>query len=191
MNWHHGQATSAPGSARKLERKETRPQARRDDLLVEELADETLLYDLKRHQAYCLNRTAALVWRRCDGRTTVSEMAPLLAREPGLPADEGLVWMTLGRLRSAGLLEKGTMPPVDGTSHSRREIIRKLGLVGGLSVLLPLVQSIGAPTPAQAASCVSNCSGHANCTPCADNKGACTKVCSGGTCKNKAGTGCP
>ena len=38
------------------------PRARQDELVVEELQDETLVYDLKRHKARCLNRTAALVW---------------------------------------------------------------------------------------------------------------------------------
>ena len=39
------------------------PRARQDELVVEELPDETLVYDLKRHKARCLNRTAALVWQ--------------------------------------------------------------------------------------------------------------------------------
>ena len=38
------------------------PRARQDELVVEELQDETLVYDLERHKARCLNRTAALVW---------------------------------------------------------------------------------------------------------------------------------
>ena len=37
------------------------PRARQDELIVEELQDETLVYDLQRHKARCLNRTAALV----------------------------------------------------------------------------------------------------------------------------------
>ena len=31
------------------------PRARQDELVVEELPDETLVYDLKRHKARCLN----------------------------------------------------------------------------------------------------------------------------------------
>ena len=49
------------------------PRARQDELVVEELSDETLVYDLKRHKANCLNRTAALVWQDCDGQTSVSQ----------------------------------------------------------------------------------------------------------------------
>ena len=36
------------------------PEARQDGLVIEELLEEILVYDLKRHRAYCLNRTAAL-----------------------------------------------------------------------------------------------------------------------------------
>ena len=54
------------------------PEARREDIVVQELPDETLVYDLKRHKALCLNRAAGLVWKHCDGRTSVAEMAVLL-----------------------------------------------------------------------------------------------------------------
>ena len=33
------------------------PRARQDELVVEELQDETLVYDLERHKACCLSRT--------------------------------------------------------------------------------------------------------------------------------------
>ena len=66
------------------------PRARQDELIVEELQDETLVYDLKRHKAHCLNRTSALVWRRCDGRTTVAEVAALRERELKIPADQAV-----------------------------------------------------------------------------------------------------
>jgi hypothetical protein len=43
------------------------PQARTEGLTVRELAEETLVYDKERHKAHCLNRTAACVWKHCDG----------------------------------------------------------------------------------------------------------------------------
>ena len=63
------------------------PRARQDELVVEELPDETLLYDLKSHKASCLNRTAALVWSHCDGQTSVAEMATMLERQLKIPTD--------------------------------------------------------------------------------------------------------
>ena len=66
------------------------PRARQDELVVEELQDETLVYDLKRHKARCLNHTAALVWRCCDGRTSVAEVAALLQEQSATPTDEAV-----------------------------------------------------------------------------------------------------
>ena len=128
------------------------PRARRDELVVEELPDETLVYDLKDHEAHCLNPTAALAWQQCDGRTTVSEMAGILAQELGLPPDEGIVWLALDRLRRAKLLEDGLDIPGGVASHSRRALVRRLAVIGGLSILLPVVSSISSPLAAAAAS---------------------------------------
>jgi len=52
-----------------------KPRARKDDLLIQDLPEETLVYDVVRHRAHCLNRTAALVWRHCDGKTSVEKLA--------------------------------------------------------------------------------------------------------------------
>src|SRR6266849_515680 len=108
------------------------PHAREAGLLTQELPDELLVYDLERHRAHSLNRTAALVWRHCDGKTSVAEIAGLLNRELSLPADEQVVWMALARLQRARLLQERVTVPGEGTSYSRRVVMRKLGLAGGL-----------------------------------------------------------
>jgi hypothetical protein len=48
-----------------------KPLARREKLVVQNLGDETLIYDLDENRAYCLNETAARVWQFCDGEKTV------------------------------------------------------------------------------------------------------------------------
>ncbi len=126
------------------------PRARQDELVVEELPDETLVYDLKRHKARCLNRTAALVWRRCDGQTTVAEMAALLENELKIPADESVVWMALDRLGKAHLLREQVTLPADRAQYSRREVLRTLRRVAGIALLLPVIESIVAPRAASA-----------------------------------------
>ncbi len=131
------------------------PRARQDGLVVEELPDETLAYDLKRHKAHCLNRTSALVWRRCDGQTTVAEVAALLERELKIPADEAVVWMALDRLGRAHLLSEPVTLPADRAQYSRREVLRTLRRAAGISLLLPVVESIVAPrAAAQQSHCV-------------------------------------
>jgi hypothetical protein len=55
------------------------PRARTDGLVVKELTDEVLVYDLKRDKAHCLNLAAAAVWKLCDGRSTAAEIASRVA----------------------------------------------------------------------------------------------------------------
>jgi hypothetical protein len=128
------------------------PRARANGLLVEEVDDETLVYDLDTHDAHCLNPAAALVWRRSDGRTTVRDMVPLLA-EVGLPRDESVIWMALSQLDGAKLVEPVEVPGSKRT-FSRKEVLRVLGATAAMTLLLPAVDSVVAPLAAQAASCI-------------------------------------
>ena len=57
------------------------PQARDEGLVIQELPDEVLVYDLDRHRSHCLNHTASAVWRLCDGQKSVSEIAQKLRAE--------------------------------------------------------------------------------------------------------------
>jgi hypothetical protein len=127
------------------------PRARTRGLVIERLAGETLVYDLRRHRAHCLNGTASLVWRRCDGRTTVAAAAARLERELQVSPAEGLVWSGLRQLARARLLA-GPSAPIAGLS--RRELVRTLGLGAAAAALLPIIESIVSPTAAEAASCV-------------------------------------
>jgi hypothetical protein len=126
------------------------PRARKEGLVIEELPDEVLVYDLKRDKAHCLNPMAALVWRHCDGETSMAEMVRLLQAELKTPVDEELAWFALDQLEKSLLLqERLTRPP--GGRLSRRELVRRLGLTAGIT--LPLITSILAPTVVEAASC--------------------------------------
>ena len=149
------------------------PRARQEGLVIEEVAGETLVYDLERHRAHCLNRTAALIWQRCDGQTTMAEMLRLL-RENEAPAAEELVQHALQELDRLRLL--AACPPAwaQGKRMSRRALLRKLGLATAVSV--PLITSIVAPTAAQAASCLP--SGAA----CGEGIQCCSNLCPNGTC---------
>jgi hypothetical protein len=149
------------------------PLARTDQLVVQELPDEVLVYDLERHKAHCLNKTSALVWKRCDGRTTVAEMTRRLGRELDAPVDDDVVWLALGQLRKFHLLEEGS-GSVGLFKVSRRDLVRKY-LPAALAV--PLILSMPAPTPAQAAS---KCAGP--CEPCGDGISCCGDLSCDGIC---------
>jgi hypothetical protein len=128
------------------------PHARQDQVLVEELAGEFLVYDLTRNKAHCLNRTAAFVWQQCDGQTPVAEIATRLAREFEVPVDEELIWLALHRLQQVDLLQEPLPRRTSRPVVSRRDMMRQLGLVGSVAILLPVVTSSNAPAAAQAAS---------------------------------------
>jgi hypothetical protein len=154
-----------------------RPLAREDRLLVREVADEVLVYDLSRHEAHCLNRTAGWVWRQCDGRTTVAQMATRLAKDLGVRADEATVWLALERLDDAHLLAEPLVPHGRQKRHTRRDALRGMGRAGTVA-LLPVVLSIVAPRAAQAATCVDSCAPTTPfLTPCEFSD--CIKVCCG------------
>lgn len=140
------------------------PDARTEGLVIQELADEVLVYDLQRHKAYCLNHTAAWIWKHCDGRATVVDIARLLQAESKVPVAEGIIWLALEQLERDHLLSGRIPRPSATPGLSRRELVRQLGMVAAIT--LPLVTSIIAPTASQASSCFANghsCEGHSQC----------------------------
>lgn len=126
------------------------PLARHEDLLVEELPEELLVYDLKSFRAHCLNRAAAIVWRACDGRTTVEEMARRVGEKLEIPQDDTVVRLALAQLRKARLME--TPLARDEPRVSRRDVLRRLGIA---AALLPLVHTIVAPDAMAASNAIS------------------------------------
>lgn len=128
------------------------PQMRAHRLVIDDLPDEVLVYDLDRHQAHCLNRTAALVWRCCDGRSTPAEIARRLTAELDAPFSEDFVLLALGQLESQHLLERAPAEPAKFAALSRRQMVRRLGLAAAVAV--PLVTSIVAPRAVEAATCI-------------------------------------
>ena len=127
------------------------PHARRSNLVVRELIDETLVYDVEGHRAHCLNRTAALVWGLCDGETTVSRIAEKMGERLSARVPEAVVQLALDQLADRGLLASVDICPTPAANHvSRRAMMRRLGLAA--AVALPLVTSIISPTPVMAQS---------------------------------------
>jgi hypothetical protein len=141
------------------------PAARTERLLCRELpGGELILYDRDRHLGHSLNRTAAFIWQQCDGQTTITALATRLQRLD-LPADKRLVWLALEQLEKAHLLGAPLLRPPEENPCSRRGLIRKLGLAGGLIALLPLVDSMTAPASAAAVSQVGCLPKLSPCTP--------------------------
>lgn len=157
-----------------------KPVARQEGLVVQEMTDEILVFDLEANKAHCLNQTAASVWKVCDGENSVSMIARLLETESGKPVAEDLVWLAIDQLNESRLLFEPVA--VDFKNQSRREVIKKIGLAAVIA--LPLVSSLVAPTAARAVACsgvVTNCTGCNNGTPCTGPGGG-SGTCQGGAC---------
>lgn len=154
------------------------PAARRDDLVIQEVPGETLVYDLKSHRAHCLNQTAALVWRHCTGKQTAEEVARKLEMELGMPVSSEVVWLAVDRLEKLQLLDAPIIRAPGEARLSRRDVVRRLSITSAV-VLLPLITSIRAPAAIQAASaCIP--AGNFGCKADAD-------CCAGARCSLPAG----
>ena len=130
------------------------PVARKSGLVVQEVPDEVLVYDLESNKAHCLNQSAALIWRSCDGKNSVSEIAKVVERQAGGKVTEDFVWLAIDQLSQNNLLEQQIASGFEGTS--RREVIKKIGLASMIAI--PVIASLVAPQSAMAASscnCVS------------------------------------
>ncbi len=186
-----------------------KPIARREDLVIQEMPGEVLVYDLQTNKAHCLNETAAAIWKSCDGTNTVADISRLTNG-----AGEDLVWLAIDQLSEKNLL--AAQVPTKFTGQTRREVIKKVGLAA--VVALPIVTSLIAPTVASAGSACAggacsppaqcnlgmtcntaggcSCStsnsaaaggcANANCTTC---NGTCTVQQNAQTCTNAAGSG--
>jgi len=128
---------------------ELAPLRRQNDLLVTDLPDETLVYDRRNDTAHVLNATTAFVWRECDGKRPVAEIATDLERALGVSATSSAVWLALEQLQAVNLLE--LRPDAPGVTLSRRTLLRVVPLAG-LAAAAPALVSLVAPLPAAAAS---------------------------------------
>ena len=161
---------------------ETNPKSLQKDLVIQELEDEVLIYDLRKNKAHCLNHTAAFVWQHADGETPVKQIANLLQRKLRTPVDESVVWFALEQLAKEGLLENKIAAPQMFAGMNRRTLITTLGK--SAAVAIPMIFAITAPTAAQTGSCLAN---GRNCT---DGDQCCSAFCnSSGACATRGGGG--
>jgi hypothetical protein len=148
------------------------PLARQKGLVVQEMPDEVLVYDLDSNKAHCLNQSAALVWKSCDGNNSVADIMREFETNGGGKVSEDLVWLAIDQLNEKGLLEGEIAPRFQG--QSRRQVIKTIGLAS--MVALPVIASLVAPqnalgsiscacTSAQTCAPLTACPSTTNCNP--------------------------
>lgn len=123
------------------------PAARREGLVVQEMPDETLVYDMNTNKAHCLNQSAALVWKSCTGRASIADIMQQFESSGGGKVSEDFVWLAIDQLNENGLLEAAVEPRFPG--QSRRQALKTIGLAS--VVALPVIASLVAPSNAFAA----------------------------------------
>jgi hypothetical protein len=112
-----------------------KPVARTEELLIEQIGDEAMIYDKRTDTVHHLDARTLAIWRACDGRTTITDLA-------GPNEDVETLELALAALQEARLLMG------DGRAlRSRRQLL----FAGALVAATPMVTSIVAPTPAVAA----------------------------------------
>lgn len=126
------------------------PISRRSNIVIQELENETLIYDLDEAKAFCLNETSSIIWQMCDGTRTVTDISQAVSRKFKTPISEDFVWLALDQFKKDNLISNEFISVFDGMS--RREVIRKVGFAS--IVALPVVASMIAPTAVTAASCI-------------------------------------
>jgi len=122
-----------------------KPLARKNDVIVEDLPGETVVFDKRNNKVHCLNSIALTVWENANGKRSVADLARIVSAESGNPCEESVIESAIEQLAEAGLIEAGITEKL----LSRREVGRKLALAGSCAAL---VATITAPTPAKASS---------------------------------------
>lgn len=166
--------------------------ARDEDLVVQELGNELLIYDRRTDVAHCLTETAASVWQACGQGATLDQLADsLVARTDaslGSREDaEAMVLRAIGELEEKGLLAGDVAPG----NVSRRQALGRMAGVGAGVLVAPLVVSAAVPKTAEAFGSPLTCG--------SPNAGSATKNCSTkacgtsstNTCCNAGVSGCP
>jgi len=174
-----------------------KPTARKDGLVIQEMPDEILVFDLETNKAHCLNETAAFVWKACDGKNSVADITKLFGNQSGTPVQEDLVWLAIDQLNENNLLEAELKADFNG--QSRREVIKKIGLAAVIA--LPIDSSLVAPTAAWAVACTGTvasctnaqgqvCDDNTPCSTCTLAAGDTTCKCCSGVCVTQSSTAC-
>ncbi|MBD2482469.1 PqqD family protein [Planktothrix sp. FACHB-1365] len=132
------------------------PVARTENLLLQDIGNELIIYDQVNNSSHCLTPLAVRVWELSNGQNTVNDIAKKLEKEFNLPADSdvdmrGLVWLTLEELERYSLIQEYLRQPATNViaGMSRRKVIKTATLVGGFAIgsMFPVVKSVAVANP--------------------------------------------
>jgi len=126
------------------------PMSRTERLVVQQVDDEMLVYDLKLDKAICLNPTAKFLWGQCDGETTIVETLELLNKTFEIDSGEDFVLLAIRELSDANLLADESGFFAGDVGVTRRDLVTRYGVP---MATLPIVMALVAPAAVHAQSC--------------------------------------
>lgn len=150
------------------------PRARKQGLVVQEMPDELLVYDLDRHKAHCLNQTAAFFGSVAMARRTSSKWFGFWRRIRNLLLTRQWFGWPLINSRRRTCCKALPASGLELPGSPAEKLIRRVGLAAAVS--LPIVTSIVAPKATHAINCRTSGQG------CTSSAQCCSGVCNAGTC---------
>ena len=131
------------------------PSRRVNKITAQVVGDELVVFDAGSGKALVLNRVSAAIWKLCDGKSRVVEIAERATAELGAPVTEEIVWYALRELRGKKLLEDAPEHIIPVAALSRRDMLVRLGTAA--AVLLPMVGMVGVPRAAAQSTPINRC----------------------------------
>lgn len=125
------------------------PTARRHDTIIQDLGDETMVFDSMRDEYHLLNPLAAFIYQRADGQTALGDLVTLAHERFGGTVGVVDVEVALDELQRVHLLDQPNAEDAPRPGMSRRDAARRMA---ALALSVPFITSIVAPEPAMAAS---------------------------------------
>jgi hypothetical protein len=155
------------------------PVARVSQVVIQDLENEVLIYDLTINKAFCLNETASIIYKACDGATTFDEV------RNRHDFTDNMIFFAIDELKKENLIESGEEYNSPFKGLKRREVIKKIGFSS--LIALPLVASIVAPSALNAASGAPAGGGFGTACTGNNSQGTCQPLltCCGSICGNK------
>jgi hypothetical protein len=163
-----------------------RPVARTEGLVIETVGDETVVFDVDSKEAHCLKSLAAAVFMYADGSRTTSDIAELAAYRMGTPVTEAEVTDAVSQLGSRSLLDQGPVVVHKSNGMSRRDALKRFGVVAGVAAATPLIATVSASAaPGDSKIVTGGCCGDTRSDTCTGGNPLCK---SGHCCQNTDAT---
>jgi hypothetical protein len=99
-------------------------------------------------------RDGGFVWSRCDGQTSITEIAEKLAAKTNQPVNEDIVWLALELLKKEDLISGDILTDTNFKGMSRREMIRVSAGVAASALGFSVDANLDGTVCAAVAACV-------------------------------------